>query len=121
VVERKTDWHHAQNCSGQAGGFALFCLVEMLNYCARDGWRKRRFCYICEGAAAGRPLPATLAWWILWRGVNYSSLCRGCSLNFLKVRGVEEVIYGAGRHLPLAARVLISRRVNCGEDRCGCC
>lgn len=43
------------------------------------------------GAAAGWPLPATLAWWILWRGVNYSSLCRGCSLNFLGVRGVEEV------------------------------
>lgn len=52
---------------------------------------KRSFCYICEGAAAGLPLPATLAWWILWRGVNYSSLCRGWTLNFLEVRGVEEL------------------------------
>ena len=42
-------------------------------------------------SAAGRALPATLAWWILWRRVNYSSLCRGCTLSFLKVRGVEEV------------------------------
>ena len=25
--------------------------------------------------AVGRALPATLAWWILWRWVNYSSLC----------------------------------------------
>ena len=42
-------------------------------------------------SAAGRALPATLAWWILGRRVNYSSLCRRCTLSFLKVRGVEEV------------------------------
>ena len=32
-------------------------------------------------SAAGRALPATLAWWILWRWVNYSSLCRGVNGN----------------------------------------
>ena len=92
-------------------------LNEMCGWVVEDA--KFLFIFV-RVPAAGRALPATLAWWILGRGVNYSSLCRGCSLNFLKVRGVEEVICGAGRHLPLAARVLISRRVNRDEDRGGC-
>ena len=33
--------------TGPAGGLALFCLDEVLNYCARGGWRERSFCYIC--------------------------------------------------------------------------
>ena len=63
-------------------------LNEMCGWVVEDA--KFLFIFV-RVSAAGRALPATLAWWILWRRVNYSSSCWRCTLSFLKVRGVEEV------------------------------
>ena len=69
----------------------------------------RRFCYLCNGTRrTGRALPATLAWWILWRRVNYSSLCRVYPSTFWRVEEWERC--GNGRLFPFAT---MSRIVLC--------
>lgn len=69
---------------------AFFVNDSQGNVWRGGGGRKVLFIFV-RVSAAGRALPATLAWWILGRRVNYSSSCRRCTLSFLKVRGVGEV------------------------------